>query len=184
MVNTLVMLVGLPMSGKSFSEKFILRDFYKGGEITTLSSDYFVDEIANVLNMNYDDVWDTVKNLAAKALDNKINEVLARTTDVLNRHEQFVIWDQTNLTKNSRAKKLAKFPDTWKKIAIYFPNPGAVDLALRKKFRKADGKVVPENVLETMNNSLELPDNLEPFDEIYDFNSRLNSFSLVYKKSV
>lgn len=178
--NIFVMLIGLPMTGKSFSEIAIKRDFYTGGDIFRISSDDFVEEIAYVLYMTYDEVWNDVKGLAQKAMDKRAQQYFdgVKNKDELLDKKQFVIWDQTNLTKKSRAKKLALVPQDWKKIAINYSLPGMIELAVRKKNREKEGKHIPQSVLDSMQKTWEDPSFDEGFDEIYthDFGKFIPEF--------
>ena len=73
-----------------------------------------------------------------------------------------IVHDQTNLTKQSRAKKLAMVPSGYYKIAIYFPTPN-IDV-LHKRLDLRPGKVIPLNIVSSMIRQLQPPLYDEGFD--------------------
>jgi predicted kinase len=75
-----------------------------------------------------------------------------------------VVWDQTNISVKSRAPKLAVFPKEYKKVAVVFPTPGAVELGRRLASRA--GKNIPDYVMRSMIANLQPPSAREGFDKI------------------
>ena len=75
-----------------------------------------------------------------------------------------VVWDQTNLTKKSRAPKLAQIPDTYEKVAVYFSTPS--DQELKRRLDGRIGKTIPANVVLAMKSQLESPAQSEGFDRV------------------
>lgn len=172
--SKIIMLVGLPMSGKSYSYPKIIEKFSGSDNVWPdyLSSDEYVENIAKVLHMNYDDVWSTVKDLVQKAFDREVDSCFRNRSDF----GCLVVWDQTNLTRKTRAKKLAKVPSNWEKIAIFYPYPVADELYKRINRRVEEGKVIPDNVLNQMAASLEYPSIEEGFEKVYCYDYKTNSF--------
>ena len=81
---------------------------------------------------------------------------------IKNRHD--IVLDQTNLTKKSRARKMAQLPRAYKKYAVFFPVPEEVEWKRRLSARP--GKCIPQSVLDDMQRGLELPSVAEGFDEV------------------
>lgn len=122
------------------------------------SVDWYVEEYAEAKGKSYDQVWkDYVKQATRK------NHIATFKAISLNRN---VIIDQTNMTINSRAKKLALFPDNYKKIALVFDfgNLSAHEYAKRLYFR--NGKQIPIHVIEKMIVTYQAPTYDEGFDTI------------------
>ncbi len=154
-MNKLYMLVGLPCSGKTtFREIHFPRTEYEH-----ISSDDTIERNATMLNMKYFEIFPDLIDFAEK-----INRIKAEQA-VKKQHS--VVWDQTNLTVKSRAKKLALFPETYYKIAYIFNQPSEEVLKerLNEAYRKHN-KMIPELVLERMIKSFEYPIQDEGFSEI------------------
>jgi predicted kinase len=154
------MLVGVPGSGKStWIEKRGYGDEGQGRDITVLSTDYFIEVVAKQKSLTYDDVFkDTIKNAERKLWDD-----LKYATD----RDDNIIWDQTNLTRKSRAKKLIMIPDHYEKIAVIFQTPHREELISRLAHRSLnEGKTIPQNVIDNMIDTLEYPELSEGFDRV------------------
>jgi hypothetical protein len=81
-----------------------------------------------------------------------------------------IFWDQTNLNRKTRQKKLEKFDaipgaQKYRKTAVVFvPN---LDLTIeRNDLRKPHGRDIPYNVLASMFDSFEMPTKAEGFEYI------------------
>ena len=146
----LIMLVGIPTSGKStFSNNPKYKDYIR------VSSDDILQEVAKERQQSYNTVFKGNIRFAQIAM----MKVLRKAIE----DGKSIIWDQTNLTKKQRREKLKHIPDTYKKTAVYF----IVDLktALKRNTQRP-GKVIPPEILERMIKEYELPTNEEGFDEI------------------
>lgn len=164
--NILVMLVGMPMSGKSTfwkNAKTLQFEHTKNMEHYRISSDDFVEKAARTLWSTYSEVFKAVYPFAEKAMYVQLDSYLNMET----KNGMVLTWDQTNLTVNSRIKKLKKIPDDWKKIAIVFPTPGEIELNARKEERKTEGKHIDDEALSNLNKFFSVPSASEGFDEIY-----------------
>lgn len=145
----LYMLVGLPGSGKStYSEKNL--EPFLPGDFFYYSTDHYIDKIAKELDLTYDAVFeDNIKDATTD-----MNLFLAEAI----KSKRDIIWDQTNLTVNSRRKKLARFPIEYRKIAVVFEVPEDV---LNERLANRPGKTIPAHVIKSMRDSYEPP----TFDE-------------------
>lgn len=146
----LYMLIGVPASGKSTWVKQNRR-----GAVVASSDDY-IEKQAERLGSTYNDVFNDYVKDANRHAQETAKRAFADNMDV--------IWDQTNLTKNSRKSKLAMAPKGYEKIAVYFPTP-APEIH-KKRLAGRPGKQIPDFVLNSMTKTLEPPSKDEGFDDI------------------
>jgi len=144
------MLIGVPASGKSTYRQTLPAD------ATVLSTDDRIEVIATALGKTYSEVFRDHIGQAEKDMYQQAMQAFARGDDV--------IWDQTNLTKKTRAKKLIMVPDEYEKIGVYFSTPAHDEHKRRLDGRK--GKVIPPNVMMGMVSQLQAPTKDEGFDRI------------------
>jgi predicted kinase len=153
-----IMAIGIPACGKStFYQK--LNDYFynsNNGYIGYLSTDDFFEMLAEMTDSTYNDVF-AIKGIYALA-EKRLYKNLAKSV----RAGEHMFWDQTNLTKKSRAQKLSKLPEDYLKVAIDFPIP--VDITQRLASRP--GKSIPMSIIHNMMQSHQEPDADEGFDII------------------
>lgn len=150
---TLYMLVGVPGSGKSTwvqDQTDGMKDYY------VASTDRLLEIYASMRGATYDDVFKENIGYAEKAMLTHVKDAIMYNYDI--------IWDQTNISRKSRAKKLAMIPNTYDKIAVFFPTPETGELDRRLASRK--GKTIPPYVIDGMVEMLEEPRMDEGFDTI------------------
>lgn len=183
-MKTLYMLCGVPGSGKStWTEKFLdqqkelltkLRgdDFIKAlnrkNEPLVLSTDDIIEDIAWRHNMTYNEVFGDVTYAFAERMMHKLAAYAFQ-------NRKIIIWDQTNLTVKSRARKLARVPADWQKVAIVFDVP----FDLKARLESRPGKVIPWPVVENMIKNYQKPTFEEGFDVIWPFHAwdeRVNQY--------
>lgn len=150
---TLYMLVGVPGSGKS---TWIAKNFPDLTGHYVASTDRLLEIYASMRGATYNDVFQDNIDYANKAMMTHIKDVIM--------YGYNIIWDQTNLNKKSRARKLAAVPNTYRKIAIFFPTPETGKLYRRLGSRP--GKTIPEFAVQQMINTLQQPTVEEGFDEV------------------
>ena len=146
----LYMLIGVPASGKSTWVKQNRR-----GAVVASSDDY-IEKQAERLKSTYSDVFNDYVKDANRHAQDTAKQAFADGMDV--------IWDQTNLTRNSRKSKLAMAPKGYKKVAVYFPTPAPE--VHKKRLDSRPGKTIPDFVMNSMIKTLEPPSKEEGFDEI------------------
>ncbi len=148
------MLSGIPTSGKStYVSRLLEKPEFNNAVV--LSTDNYIQKIADQENLTYDEVFDKTIKDANKQLNLDLSEAI--------KNNRSIIHDQTNLTIKSRAKKLKKIPDSYKKICAY----SVIDLEEATKRNKTrPGKVIPLGVLMTMLDDFEIPTVDEGFDEV------------------
>lgn len=152
----LYMLVGLPGSGKStYSEINLEPALQLAGDFFYYSTDHYIDKIAKELELTYDDVFEDNIRDATAAMNLFLAEAIKSKRDV--------IWDQTNLTVNSRRKKLARFPAEYRKVAMVFE---VAEDVLNERLANRPGKTIPAHVIKSMRDSYVAPTLDEGFDAI------------------
>ena len=146
------MLIGVPGVGKS--TWLASQEWAKN--IPVVSSDRFIDAHAAKEGKTYNEVFKDYAPIAMRLMDNQVLICKANKTDI--------IWDQTNTTVKSRAKKLAML-DGYEKIAVMFRTPDMAEH--RRRLDSRPGKAIPENVMTVMINTLAEPTEEEGFKEIW-----------------
>lgn len=149
-----VMLSGIPTSGKStYVSRLLEKPEFKNAVV--LSTDNYIQKIADQENSTYDEVFDKTIKDATKQLNLDLSEAITNNIPIIH--------DQTNLTIKSRAKKLKKIPNSYKKICAY----SVIDLEEAQKRNKTrPGKVITLRVLMMMLDDFEIPTVDEGFDEV------------------
>lgn len=145
-------LVGVPGSGKSTwvkNQKWTLG-------LSIASTDAYVDAYAEHVNKTYNEVFYDVMKDAVSAMVETVEMARSRKLDI--------IWDQTNVSVESRKKKFNMLPG-YKHIAVVFPTPEPEELDRRLASRP--GKNIPEYVMDSMIRSFEMPTEEEGFAEIW-----------------
>ena len=159
-MNILYMLMGIPGSGKSaFREKQFSGDYAEH-----ISTDDVIQKIATLFDLTYDDCFQDCFKFAEA-------QILSQITKAINKN-RLIVWDQTNLTRKSREKKLALFKDSsYKRIIYVFPTPDPEEL--KRRLYKRPGKTIPPKILQSMIKSFEYPVLEEGFDEIRNYDGDL-----------
>lgn len=150
----LIMLAGIPTSGKStYVKKLKSMPYWENAVV--LSTDNYIEEEAKRLGKTYNEIFDDTISDATRELELQLNMAKDKGKDI--------IYDQTNLSKNTRRKKLNKIPSYYKRMAVYFPV--SLEEALERN-KTREGKFIPESILKRMYHQFEVPTLYEPFDFI------------------
>lgn len=160
------MLIGLPATGKSsFIKNYISVNAgmfgHKNKDYVILSTDDYIEERAKYLGKTYNEVFKSSIKDAEKAMYVNLEEALFYKTP-------YIIWDQTNLTVATRAKKLALIPDDYFKTAVYFSLDNLSNREYNHRLNSREGKTIPSNVIHSMESSVQPPTFEEGFDSIID----------------
>jgi predicted kinase len=147
------MLIGVPASGKS---TWIDKQKFDPEDTVILSTDKFIDAEARAQGKTYTEVF--------KGAIKRATQIMKADLQMAIQDGQNLVWDQTNVTVKSRADKLNMVPDTYRKVAVFFPTPANAELARRLASRP--GKTIPANVVMAMASQLETPSESEGFNEI------------------
>jgi predicted kinase len=150
----LIMLCGIPTSGKSTYVKKLKSMKYWENSVV-LSTDDYIEEYAKCVGQTYNEVFDDVIPDATRELELQLNMAKDKGKDI--------IWDQTNLSIKTRKKKLAKLPSYYRRNAVYF-EVSLEDALERNKHR--EGKFIPESILKRMWHQFEIPTRNEDFDYV------------------
>lgn len=154
----LYMLIGLPASGKTTWA--VDKAFSWNPPPYVLSMDQYIDYYANKHDMTYSEAFTKAAPWAEAKMKEDLNFVLDRKLDN-------VIWDQTNLSVKTRAKKLKKIPKTYRKVAVFFETPKDIE----KRLASRPGKTIPPLVFSQMSQAMQEPTLSEGFDEIIKVNT-------------
>lgn len=151
-IPELVMLCGIPCSGKStYVNKLLTYEYWENAVV--LSTDNYIEEQAKRLGMTYNEVFQDCIDEATRQLE--MSFVRAKEEG------KRIIWDQTNLSIKTRKKKLTKVPSIYKRTAVWFQ----VDLEeALKRNETREGKFIPESILKRMYHQFEIPTLEEGFD--------------------
>ena len=150
----LVMLCGIPCSGKStYVEKLKKLDYWKDSVV--LSTDDYIEKVAQENNTTYNEIFEDCISEATRQLELAFIEAKDKGKNI--------IWDQTNLSVKARKKKLAKLPSFYPRGVVYF------DISLEEALRRnenREGKYIPKSVLKRMWHQFEIPTLEEDFDYV------------------
>ena len=147
---TMYMLIGVPASGKStWVEKH-------KGDALVISTDNLIEAYAADIGKTYNDVFKEQIKIATKIAMEHAEAAFAAGQDV--------IWDQTNLTKKSRASKLAMVPKHYRRDAVFFATP--LEEEWQRRLNSRQGKSIPAHILDSMVEMLEMPDPSEGWNII------------------
>ncbi len=147
------MLCGIPCSGKSSHVSDTLIAEYP--DAVVLSTDRYVEQYAKVRGKSYVEVFDEAIGPAGKQLESDLIAAVSAGLDI--------IWDQTNLTRKVRTRKLAKVPKTYVREALCFHIDR--DTALLRNSNRC-GKFVPRRVIMQMADTFTPPADDEGFNRI------------------
>ena len=148
----LIMLCGIPTSGKSTYVSELLLDY---PDAVVLSTDNYIERVARETGKTYNEVFESS---IKKAGDHLYRQLYGARDE-----GKVVIWDQTNLTSKTRKKKLKNFPFSYTKRCVYFEV--SIDEALERNKRR-EGKFIPKEVLKRMYSQFEIPTENERFNTI------------------
>jgi predicted kinase len=145
-------LVGVPAAGKS---TWVAQQDW-ASTCAYISTDHYVDRFAARTGQTYNQVFRTVMHRAIRLMMRAVRRAQAQGQDI--------IWDQTNLTRASRARKFGLLPG-YQHVAVVFTAPEPQEHARRLASRP--GKRIPDTVLASMVQSYDPPEEGEGFEEIW-----------------
>ena len=150
---TYTMLIGVPGSGKS---TWLAQHPVDWSNTVIASTDNIIERRAKEQGKTYTEVFNNEIKSATAEMNQLLRDAL---TEGLN-----VVHDQTNTTVKARKAKLAQIPDTYHKVAVFFPTPS--DAELKRRLAGRAGKTIPANVIMAMKSQLEMPSLAEGFDQV------------------
>ncbi|KAK1325837.1 hypothetical protein QJS10_CPA01g01137 [Acorus calamus] len=161
----LLMMVGLPASGKStWAEKWVKDHPEK--RYVLLGTNLVLDQMkvpGLTRKSNYGERFDWLMDRATGIF----NALLARAAKTCRNY----ILDQTNVYKNARKRKLKEFINHRKIALVIFPTPDELKFRARKRFTEMGKEVPAEAVNEMLANyviptSKDIPGSDELFDQV------------------
>lgn len=150
----LVMLVGLPGSGKSTAAgrlASVIRSQGRACEI--VGTDAYLEAEAARRSLPYATILADEFNVAEALMWRRAREA--------SRNRISVVWDQTNLTVSARRLRLRLFPTNYLRIAAVMPT--ADDEAWERNLARGPGRAVPESVFQRMRAEFRRPSRDEGF---------------------
>jgi tRNA uridine 5-carbamoylmethylation protein Kti12 len=148
------MLCGIPCSGKSTYVNRLKKIPYWENAVV-LSTDNYIEKIAQENNTTYSEIFEDCIDEATRQLE--LAFIMAKDKG------KNIIYDQTNLSRKTRKKKLSKLPSLYARGVIYFPI--SLEEALRRNENR-EGKYIPKSVLKRMYHQFEVPTLEEDFDYV------------------
>lgn len=158
---TLYMMIGLPGSGKSHWVQEYLEKLRNSDGTDNIifpiiaSTDDYIENIAKRNCKTYNQMFKELIKEAQKECHAEVRYAIA--------HDKDCIWDQTNLTQKSRMKKLDRFPDYYKKVAVVVSCTDHNEWM--RRINNRPGKIISLSILDSMAKSFEYPMPSEGFDE-------------------
>lgn len=144
--------VGLPYSGKStYSRQLNSQNFI------FLSTDEIITNISQRYSVTYGQSFKHLYDFAEMILNKTLEQAVQK--------ENHIYWDQTNLSARTRAKRLARIPDTYRKICLSFEEPNDKLLEYRRNFRH--DKIIDDEIYKKLKSQYEPPSLVEGFDQIW-----------------
>lgn len=147
----IVLMCGLPLAGKST----FYNDYLKEQDHVFISTDDYIEKQCQRVGLTYNQGFDLY---IKEACDDLVQQLLLSI-----RYDKNIIIDQTNLNPKSRKKKLRFVPEYYHKVAIYLP----ITLEESIKRNTRIGKIIPENVIRSMSESITLPTKEEGFNSVF-----------------
>ena len=157
MTKRIIMLVGVPASGKS---TWIEKEFQ--GECAIVSSDKHLDEIAEQYGQTYDGIWAQYSKVAEKMMWEDFDFYVSGGYSP-------IVVDRTNMSVKSRRKFFERLKNFHRNHgyeieAVIFNTPEETEWNRRLNSRV--GKTIPQHVLESMERSYEQPRLTEGFTKV------------------
>lgn len=148
----LIMMVGIPASGKST----FIKQYESTPGYVVVGTARILERIATEQDISYNQALELYYKQANKEMNSAVNEAIDAGLSV--------IWDQTNLSKKSRSFKLNSFPANYKKLAVVVRCSNAEEH--KRRLNSRPGKTIPQHVLNSMIANFEMPTTDEGFDQV------------------
>jgi predicted kinase len=135
-------------------------------DLVVLSTDAYITKYAESEGKKYQDIFaeqkksQHVMNLATKDLHKQLNLAVAEN--------KAIIWDQTNLTPQTRSRNIHANKDIIKKyhrVAVFFPTPAPY--IMQERMTARTDQHIPKDIVWNMARKLQPPTTEEDFNEIW-----------------
>jgi heterogeneous nuclear ribonucleoprotein U-like protein 1 len=156
-LRTYIMLIGLPGSGKStWASNYIAKN--PEMDFRVVSSDDIIEEKALLEGLTYGASHKKNIEFAVDEMERRFRRYI--------KYGANIIHDQTNLSKKTRKKHLAKVKG-YEKSAVLFMLEEKLWRQRFEKRKKETGKAIPEYIIKNMTKGFELPTEKEGFDKVF-----------------
>ena len=157
MTKKIYMLIGAPAAGKS---TWVEKEFQ--GECAIVSSDKIIDEIAFETSRTYDQVFSTYMKVAERMMWEDFDSCVSGGYSP-------IVVDRTNMSVKSRRRFFERLKNFhrghgYEIHAVVFPLPEKEEWKSRLDSRP--GKTIPQNVLDSMVSSFQMPTEQEGFTSV------------------
>lgn len=156
------MLIGIPGCGKSTFVKKLNAALEQ--PILVASTDDLIEQEAVRRRLTYTQAF---KEVNFKQISRQMNEMVAAAI----KNNAWIAWDQTNVVKSSRRKKLATIPDTYTKIGITFHVDDKVLNERLMSRAQATGKVIAQHIVENMQRNYDAVTKDEGFSYLFEIDN-------------
>jgi predicted kinase len=159
---TLVVLVGLPASGKSTARAEAVATG-ASADSYQYSTDDIVERTAKEAGVEYDEIFADYISAATAEANAEVRQQV--------KNGRSVLWDQTNMSAKKRAKVLNVFTKDYRKecICILPPHTADQQIELERRLASRNGKHIPKFVMTNMLKSFVLPQLDEGFSRVLYF---------------
>lgn len=148
-----VLLVGLPAAGKSTYRERLVSEL---DNPVVVSTDDLIESYAQSVGKTYNEVFHSYAKTAEKTFFNSFDSAVKEGRDI--------IVDRTNLSVKSRKRFLDKLREyEVDAFVIQIPNSDEWNRRLNSR----PGKNIPQNVIETMMSSFQMPTLEEGFSNVF-----------------
>lgn len=148
-------LIGPPGSGKTTWASALLTQGW-----VHISTDRYIEEAAQTKDVTYGEAFQGEIKSAERKMKTLLAEALARGDDI--------IWDQTNMTRKSRMKKVSQLTSAGYTVVAHVFMPDSTELNARQLKRAIEtGKAIPQRIIDSMLENYEPPILDEGFSEIF-----------------
>lgn len=146
----IIMLVGAPCSGKSTWRQQNCPDY------VLIDTDSYIEQRALEQGLSYGDVFEQEIKNAERDMQQRLRFAVAAGRSM--------VWDQTNMTRKSRERKLSQVPGFYRRAAVVFSVEPDVLIERNRKRAQETGKAIPDHVIRNMLSGFEMPSEDEGYD--------------------
>ena len=137
------MMCGVPGSGKSTYARNMIRS------TLVVSTDYYIEQYAVLMGKTYSEVFKEFIGIATKRMNEDVEKYVTQNRSF--------VWDQTNLTVTSRARKLARIPSSWHKTIVWMDTSwDKIEQRIEERNTRGN-KVISMDIVNNMILQLQLP---------------------------
>lgn len=153
MLKNLIVLIGLPASGKS---TYCAKYQELNPDTIRLSSDDYIERYAEAHGITYNEAWPHCASEATKDLNLKADWAFKAGKNV--------IWDQTNLSSKKRRKVINSAGSGYTVTAVVFETP--FETCLERNAMRPEGRRISDKIMHMMKESYQPVEADEGFDFI------------------